>query len=68
MDEKSGGGGGGGGGLGNEIQNFGGPFLEHYYYTLSLSDLCLGEEKKDFHGINLLSLYNFYGHTLAQGP
>ena len=29
---------------GHEIYNFGGPFLIHYYYTLSLSDLCLGVE------------------------
>ena len=30
---------------GHEIYNFGRPFLGHHYYTLSLSDLCLGVEK-----------------------
>ena len=29
-----------------EIYNFVTPFLGHHYYTLSLFDLCLGEEKK----------------------
>ena len=33
---------------GHEIYNFGGLFLEHYHYTLSLSDLCLGVKKKIF--------------------
>ena len=41
---------------GHEIYNFGGPFLRQYYYTVSLSDLCLGEETvfkeiMDFHFI-----------------
>ena len=31
---------------GHEIYNFGGPFHGHHYYILSLSDLCLGVEKK----------------------
>ena len=31
---------------GHEIYNFGRPFLCHYNYILSLSDLCLGVEKK----------------------
>ena len=31
---------------GHEIYNFGRPFLGHHYYILSLSDLCLGVEKK----------------------
>ena len=31
-----------------EIYNFGIPFLGHYYYTLSLFDLCLGVEMKIF--------------------
>ena len=35
----------------HEIKNFGGPFLEHYYFTLSLSDLCLGVEKYIFEEI-----------------
>ena len=30
---------------GHEIYNFGRPFLGHYYYILSLFDLCLGVEK-----------------------
>ena len=47
-----------------EIYNFGRPFLDLHYYTLSLSCLCLGVEKK-----NAFSLYDLYGHTLiAQEP
>ena len=33
---------------GHEIYNFGRPFLCHHNYILSLSDLCLGVEKKIF--------------------
>ena len=33
---------------GHEIYNFGGPFLGNHYYILSLSNLCLGVEKKIF--------------------
>ena len=33
---------------GHEIYNFGGPFRGHHYYILSLSNLCLGVEKKIF--------------------
>ena len=33
---------------GHEINNFGRPFLDHYYYILSLSDLCLGVKKRIF--------------------
>ena len=29
---------------GHKIYNFGRPFLDHHYYFLSLSDLCLGVE------------------------
>ena len=36
---------------GHEIYNFGRPFLGLHYYILSLSDLCLGVEKKIFKGI-----------------
>ena len=36
---------------GHEIYNFGRTFLGHHYYFLSLSDLCLGVEKKFFKGI-----------------
>ena len=32
----------------NKINNFGRPFLGHHYSTFSLSDLCLGVEKKIF--------------------
>ena len=32
----------------HEIYNFGRPFLGHHYYILSLSDQCLGVEKKVF--------------------
>ena len=31
-----------------KIYNFGRPFLGHHYYTLGLSDQCLGVEKKIF--------------------
>ena len=31
---------------GHKIYNFGWPFLGQHYFTLSLSDLCLGVEKK----------------------
>ena len=33
---------------GNEIYNFGRPFLGHGYYILVLSDLCMEVEKKIF--------------------
>ena len=31
-----------------EIYNFGRPFLGHHYFILTLSDICLGVEKKIF--------------------
>ena len=31
---------------GHESYNFGRPFLDHHYYKLDMSDLCLGVEKK----------------------
>ena len=31
--------------------NFGRPFLGHYYYILSLSDICMGVEMKIFQEI-----------------
>ena len=37
--------------VGHKIYNFGRPFLEHYYYTLSSSESCLGVEKKNFEEI-----------------
>ena len=43
---------------GNEIYNVGRPFLGHHYCILSLSDLCLGVEKKIFKEIH--QLYTFY--------
>ena len=33
---------------GHEIYNFGRPFVGHYCYILSLSNLCMGAEKKIF--------------------
>ena len=33
---------------GHESYNFGRPYLGHYYYILSLSDLCLGVKMKIF--------------------
>ena len=50
----------------HEIYNFGGPFLGHYYYTLSLFDLSLGVEKTIFKEImyfqyilNVLIIYQY---------
>ena len=34
--------------VGHEIYKFDRPLLGHHYYMLSLSDLCLGVEKKNF--------------------
>ena len=31
---------------GHGIYNFGRPFVRHYYYILSLSNLCMAAEKK----------------------
>ena len=44
----------------HEIYNFGRPFLGHHYryYILSLSDLCLGVEKKIFKELH--QFYTFY--------
>ena len=41
----------------HEIYNFGRPFLGHHYDILSLSDQCLGVEKKVFKEI---MHYTFY--------
>ena len=30
----------------HEVHNFGGTFLSHHYFILSLSDLCVGVERK----------------------
>ena len=43
---------------GHEIYNCGRPYLGHHYYILSLSDLCLGVEKKIFKEIH--QFYTFY--------
>ena len=53
---------------GHESYNFGRPFLGHHFYTLSLSDLCLGALKKIFKQNNAFSLYGLYDHALAQEP
>ena len=44
--------------VGHKSYNFGRPFLGHHYYTciLSLSDLCLGEEKKIFKEICIFTI------------
>ena len=45
---------------GNEFYNLGSPFLGHHYYILSLSNLCLGVEKKIFKEIiNEFSQYDY---------
>ena len=61
---------------GHEIYNFGRLFLGHYYNILSLSDICMGIDKKFYKEIgdrqevlkrnNACSLYDLYGHNLAQ--
>ena len=51
-----------------EIYYFGTPFLGQHYDTLSLFDLCLGEEKKIAKETNSVSLYDLYDHALAQEP
>ena len=48
---------------GYEIYNFGRPFLGHHYYLLSLSELCLGVEKKIFK-----SIMHFYYMTEMANP
>ena len=35
----------------HKIYNFGRPFFDHHYYSLSLSDLCLDVEKMVFQEI-----------------
>ena len=52
---------------GHKIYNFGRPFLGHHYYILSLSDLCLGADKKIFKEIMHFH-YVIYDHTPAQEP
>ena len=55
---------------GNEIYNFIGPSLGHYYYTLNLSDLCLGVEKMIFkeimyaHNISYMVFLSHHYHAL----
>ena len=51
---------------GHEIYNFDIPFLGHDNYTLILSVLCLGEEKKIFKEMIHFTLIDLYDHTPAQ--
>ena len=44
------------------------PSLVHHHYTLNLFDPSPGVEKKIFKENNVFSLYDLYGHTLAQEP
>ena len=48
---------------GQEIYNFGRPFLGHHDYILGLSDLCMGVEKKIFKEI-----MHFYFMTYMATP
>ena len=48
--------------------NFGESVLCHHYYILSLSHLCLGVEKILKIKYITFSLYDLYGHALAQEP
>ena len=43
-------------------------FRGHNYNTLCLFDLCLIVEKKIIKENNAVSLYDLYGHALAQEP
>ena len=63
---------------GHEIYNFGRPFLGHHYFILSLSDLCLGVERKFYITIYLVYLilvleerihkfYTFYSNITSWG-
>ena len=53
---------------GHEIYNFGRTtFFVHHCYILSLSDQCLWIEKIFFLN-DAFSLYDSYGHALAQEP
>ena len=47
---------------------FGRPLLGHHYYILSFSDPCPVVEKNIFKEKNAFSLYDLYGHALAQQP
>ena len=50
-----------------KIHNFRRLFLGHHYYTLSLSDLCLIEEKKKLKEKKDFNyMYMTFGHDLAQ--
>ena len=51
---------------GLQINNFGTPSHDRHNYNLSLADLCLGVEKKIFNGNNAFTVYDLYGHALAQ--
>ena len=52
--------------IGHKFSNLFRP-LPHYSYILSLSDQCLGVEKKIFLK-NAYSIYNVYGHTPEKEP
>ena len=53
---------------GHGIYNFARPFLDDHYCIPSLSDQCLGVEKKIFLNNHAFSLYDLYGPVLAQDP
>ena len=49
---------------GHEIYNFGRPFLRHHYYM----HVCLINAWESRGRFNAFSIYDLYGHTLAQKP
>ena len=51
---------------GHEIYNFARPLPGYHIYSFSLSDLCLGIVEKIFKEKKPFSLYDLYGHTIAQ--
>ena len=47
--------------------DFGRPFLSHRYFILSLSDICMGVEKKIFKEVmHFHYMTSLYGHALAK--
>ena len=53
---------------GQEIYNLGRPLLGYHYYTLSLSDLCMGVEKKIFKEIMHFHYMNFMASPCTRSP
>ena len=53
----------------HENYNFRRPFIGHHYFILSMSELCLGIEMKNFKEIiHFNYIYDLYCYTLEQEP